>query len=140
MDRLTKALALCLAFPLIANLAGCGGADEDFDDFDSGSASFAAPNDFDESQLPADFPRDLIPPDYQTGNYIELGSVATASFESGTPIAETVEHYTALVGEPSLDNESADAERTAQWDVSPWVLSAVGSASESIIGISKIAN
>lgn len=137
MTRLTTVLTVCLSLPVIMNLAGCGGADESFDDFGSDSASFAVPNDFDESQLPADFPNNLIPPDYHTGNYIELGSVATGSFETGASVANTVEHYTDLLGAPGLDNTSTDGERTAQWDASPWTLSVVGNASESLVGLSR---
>jgi hypothetical protein len=134
------AFALCLSLPAALSLTACGGADEDFDDFGSDSANFGVANDFDESQLPDDFPMNLIPPDYASGNFMALGAVATASFESATPVGDTVAHYTALLGEPRLDNMSADGERTAQWDVSPWMLSVIGSARESIVGVTKTGN
>lgn len=137
MTRLTSTLTICLSLASITGLAGCGGADESFDDFGSDSASFSAPNEFDESQLPADFPNNLIPPGYHTGNYMELGAVATGSFESDAPVADTVEHYTGLLGEPRLDNTSADGERAAQWDTSPWTLSVIGNDGESIVGLSR---
>ncbi len=137
MTRFTSALTICLFLASITGLASCGGADESADDFGSDSAGFSVPNEFDESQLPADFPNNLIPPGYRTGNYMELGSIATGSFESNASVADTVEHYTGLLGAPRLDNTSADGERTAQWDVSPWTLSVIGSAGESIIGLSR---
>jgi len=126
------------ALGLIA-LSACGDEEEDavVDDFSVSAPGNSSASDFDESQLPDDFPRRLIPRDYASGVYTQLGQAQTASFESEADVDEMVTYYKDLVGEPALDHVG-DGQRTAQWDVSPWMLSVIGSADEAVIGITKV--
>lgn len=140
-------LAVALATGLLT-LAACGG-DDGGSDGGSGVESDdpaavtdnetgAGESGFDESTLPDDFPRDLIPPSYDFGTYTELGATRTGSFESTTPVDESIAHYTGLLGEPTLAVEGEAGERSVQWQESEWLVSVIGKADESIIGISKI--
>ena len=134
MSRLTF---LALLVVLSLSVVSCGGADDEFV-AENGTDPVTAGG-FDEAQLPADFPRDLIPPDYDSGTYFELGQVATATFESRRPVGETIGYYVERLGEPSQATGGNESERLAQWETTPWVLSVLGKEDESIVGFSKVA-
>jgi len=131
----------CSFVTFLLAISGCGSsAQEDFAEFDfeSGADPFGAASAFDESQLPPDFPRNLIPPGYESAASMELGNVLTISFEDDAPINNTIERYVQLLGEPRFDNENPARQRTAQWEVAPWMLTVIGSEDESIIGFTKL--
>ena len=116
--------------------ASDGGADGDGAGADEGNTGGAGG--FDESTLPDDFPRELIPPSYDQGSYLDATNNRTASFESGDPVTGTVDHYTGLLGDPTLVTEGEDGEVLAQWQDGPWIVSVVGGPSESLVGISSL--
>ena len=127
-----------ISFAMLA-LAACGGSDDaSQDEYD---AEYFMPDEtFDESQLPADFPRDLVPPDYHAGGFVELGQVTGASFESTAAVEDSIDHYTKLLGEPLMDIQSGDGDRMVQWrdtPYEPWIVAVIGNDGESIISISK---
>ncbi len=139
---MTKKLISVLAVVMMMVVVSCGGDDggsgsaDDSGRSDNGNeASSAADNGFDESQLPDDFPTELIPPTYNSGTYLDLDDLNTASFGNATPIDETIDHYTDLIGEPKQIVEGDTGEKTALWEVTGWVVSALGSPEESFIGI-----
>ena len=125
------------------SLVSCGGDDSDGDDTggsteESDGGSAAADSDFDESTLPDDFPRDLIPTSYDTGSFLNLADSQSAGFESGVPVEDTIAHYQGLLGDPTLAVEGEEGQRTAQWEESGWLVSVVGSPDESLVGIARI--
>lgn len=136
----TPSLCTCLMSVALLSLVACGGGDdESYDEDDSGYV--ASQEAFDESELPTDFPRDLIPPDYHTGGYAELGEVSGASFESSAPVQESIDYYTELLGEPKLAVDSGDGDRLVQWHETPyppWVVGVLGNDGESVISVSKL--
>ena len=136
MRTVSKLVILCLFSLVTASLVACGGSDDDSVAGD-GAGMSGSPS-FDESQLPADFPRDLIPGDYDSADYASLGQVTSAVFENRTPVAETIDQYIALLGEPDLNVDTGDGDRSAQWNTKPWTVGILGDDSESIIGFSKI--
>lgn len=136
MERSTKAVAMSLLALALVTLAGCDAGEEPPLIVDPGEA--IADSDFDESQLPPDFPLELLPPTYAVGTFAELGGIASISFENRAPVEQTILHYAALLGEPTLDADSADGGRTVQWhDAGPWHLSVIGDGNESIIGFAR---
>ena len=118
------------------SLAACAGGDDDAVSQDTEVTS--ASEDFDESQLPPDFPRNLIPPTYDTGGFVELGPTRTATFENRTPVEQTIDYYVGVLGEPTINVQGDASDRMAQWQISPWALSILGSDGESIVGFTKI--
>jgi hypothetical protein len=136
MERSTKAMATSLLTLALVAFAGCDAGEHPPVIVDSGEA--VADPDFDESQLPPDFPLELLPPTYAVGTFAELGGVASISFENNVPVEQTIFHYAALLGEPTLDADTTDGGRTVQWhDAGPWHLSVIGDGNESIIGFAR---
>ena len=128
----------CFALSIVLSLSvvSCGSTDDETSG--ENGTGFDTAGSFDESQLPGDFPRHLIPPNYDAGNYLELGQIATASFESGRPVGETIEYYVERIGEPVQITGNDQSERVAQWDTTPWILSVIGKEDESIVAFSKL--
>lgn len=93
---------------------------------------------FDESQLPEGFPKDLIPAEYDTGSYTSLGQVDGAVFENGTPVDETIAHYTEVLGEPTINVDDGGREKSAQWHTKPWAVGVLGNDRESIVSFTRI--
>ena len=117
-------------------LIACGGPDDvesDANDYGSDISS-----DFDESQLPGDFPQELIPTTYNSASYTKLGQVESAAFENDEPATETIDHYIGLLGEPAVIIKGDDSEASAQWTKTPWAVSVTGNSGESIIGITRV--
>ena len=116
---------------------GAADADSSGESGSVGAGSDESGGDFDESQLPADFPTEIIPANYDFASYAELGSTLTAAFETTDAAASMVDRYSDLLGEPdSLVDD--DGGVLAQWTSGDWVISLVGDSSESIIGATKI--
>ena len=138
MTTVSRRFALSLAFLACLGLVGCGAGDEQ--DSSADDAEFMANSEFDESQLPADFPTNLIPPNYDGATYTQLGPVETASFESSRPVREAIEHYTGLLGEPTLDTGDADGdgEIIVQWNMTPWAVSVLGGDDETMVGFTRV--
>ncbi len=133
--RITLVAGLLSLMSLV--LVACDG-DNDGADAEYEAESVASQEKFDLSQLPADFPRNLIPGEYHSSVYAKLGEIETASFESRTPVSQSIDHYTTLLGKPTLDSGAGGTERVVQWQSSPWMLSVVGSPDESIIGFTRM--
>ena len=126
--------SLCASVCLL--LAACGGGSDDVDVADG--AGMSGSGDFDESQLPADFPKDLIPGDYDSGVFTTLGQVQSAVFENRTPVGDTIDRYVELLGKPEISSDAGDGDRTVQWHTKPWALSIIGNDGESIVSFSRI--
>lgn len=130
-----RIFAMLLLVVMLVPLSACGG-DED---------TYAASEEttFDLSQLPADFPRQLIPPSYDRAEYNDLtqmGIGKSATFESSLSVDETIKHYTALLGEPTINADPGDGsgERGANWYETPWmpwIVTIMGGPRESIVGV-----
>ena len=79
--------------------------------------------DFDLDDLPEDFPRDLVPPEYDRGTVASLAGISTISFEGGVSYDEAISYYTGLRGEPS-QVVGEPGSRLASWTRGPdWVIS-----------------
>jgi len=123
-------------------LVACGG-----DDVTAGDESrFAvAQVDSGESDLPDDFPADLIPPDYDSVNFADLRAVngtQAAIFASSAPAREVIYHYIDLLGEPTVnvDAELGGGTDQAHWSESsypPWLVGIYGNQDESTITVIK---
>lgn len=140
MNATNSNVLLMLAALLL--LIACG----DQDDGPVPASDFAygfANNGTDESQLPDDFPHELIPTHYDQMNYVDMshiGGIAGASFESTAPVQRAIDHYIGILGEPKISVGSADEERMLQWHTTPhppWIVGVMGTDSETIVAISK---
>ncbi|MDH3684176.1 MAG: hypothetical protein OEV40_30010 [Acidimicrobiia bacterium] len=138
--RTRRRLAVALAAATLA-LISCGSSENGASESQEADADGTAPaseSGFDESVLPDDFPTNLIPPAYDTGAYLDVPGTQTASFESSRPVDESIDHYTDLLGEPTVAVEGDPGQKNVQWQDSDWIVSVIGSPEESIIGISKL--
>ncbi|MCP3992375.1 MAG: hypothetical protein GY724_25110 [Actinomycetia bacterium] len=120
-----------------SDAGGSGSADDSGGSDNGNEATNAADTGFDESQLPDNFPTELIPPAYSSGTYLDIDDLNSAAFESSTPINETIDHYTDLIGEPKQTVEGDTGEKTAMWEDGGWIVSVIGSPEESFIGIAE---
>ena len=136
MNRTMNRIAL-LSFVFLA-VSACGAGDSESVGAED-DVEFELNTVFDKSQLPADFPLNLIPLVYDTGSYTQLGNVDGASFESRRPVEESISYYTGVLGEPTISVDAGDGDRTAQWHTSPWAIAVMGNEGESIVGISRVA-
>lgn len=94
---------------------GTTSSNTDSDGFDSG---------FGESDLPAGFPGELIPPSYSSGAILENAGQEIVAFRSGLTFDDAVAHYTDILGE-GLVIEAGD--RQAMWLDGPgWALALFG--------------
>lgn len=130
--------ALCASLVL----AACGGeSDESALDDDQGFVT--ADESVGGTELPADLPQELIPPQYEGSDYIDLramGGMESVTFQSTAPARESIEYYSGLIGEPTLATDSAEGESLAQWNTTPyppWMLSVIGNARETIVTLGK---
>lgn len=124
-----------IAFVACLVLVACGGQDDaglEQGEYENGGSSV-----FDASQLPDDFPRELIPTTYDSGSYAKLGQVESATFESSEPVGKTIDHYVELLGDPATRVGGDGSDASAQWRTTPWAVSILGNDSESIIGFTK---
>ena len=98
----------------------------------------------DVKDLPADFPRDLIPPEYTTMNYVDMravGGVEGANFEAARSVDGPMQYYTKLLGEPTITVGEAGGERNSQWHKTPherWAVSVLGSDANFIVSLSRV--
>ena len=128
-------------------IAACGGSDDDgtteAGDAEAGAGDAAAVGEsdsgsFDTAELPDGFPSDLIPPSFDSSSVLALGGQQTVTFESTTPVDDTIAHYTDALGAPTNAAEGDTGEKTAQWQTGEWLLSVIGSGSESIVGFTQL--
>jgi hypothetical protein len=119
---------------VMVSLIACGGDDTGIAANDSG---------MDESQLPEDFPHELVPPSYDRIEYVDMrafGSIESASFESDDAVKIAIDHYVGLLGEPTVNVGSGDGDRISQWQSTPyppWLLAVIGNDGETIVTVSK---
>ena len=123
--------------------AACGSWDGENAEADDTNA-FAEESGTNLSDLPADFPRELIPEQYTTLYYTDMkhinGTVG-ASFESFEPVEPTIQHYMALLGEPTINVDSDDGERNVQWHKTRWpgwIVGVLGNDGETIVSVTKV--
>ena len=113
---------------------GDGGSDGGSDEV--GGESGQDP-DFDVTTLPEDFPAELVPPVWETGQYTLATDFPTATFESSMPFDEIVTYYDSVHGEGVVLGDEPGA-RVAEWtDSPPWIVS-VFEDEPVRIGISQI--
>lgn len=124
-------------------VAACGDSGEEGrDDRRSGAIDDEVTIDLDD--LPDDFPRELMPPKYDRADYVDLRSIngtRAATFENTSHVQEAIGYYTGLIGEPTIDVDSGDGDRLAQWHGSPfppWVVGVMGGADETIVTVSTV--
>lgn len=96
------------------------------------------------ADLPDDYPRELMPPDYDKADYVDLRAIngtRATTFESNTDVQESIDYYIDLLGEPKINVDSGDGDRLVQWHMSPyppWVVGVMGNADESIVTVSTL--
>lgn len=129
-------IAGLLLFALLALISCDGGKNNE--SAESEDHNITTQEKFDLSELPADFPRDLIPGEYHSSVHAKLGKVESASFETRTPVNDTIDHYTKLIGKPASDADAGETERMVQWHTKPWALAVIGKHDESIISFTKM--
>lgn len=123
-------------------IAGCGGNNDD-KQADSYDDDYLIEDSFDISQLPGDFPQELILPDYERADYADMtqfGGAEGAAFESSAPADATIDHYITLLGEPKINVTTPDGGRNAIWQEtpwSPWMVSVLGDRGESLVSVAK---
>ena len=133
-----RILAISILIAALVPLSACGGDDDSYVANEKTT--------FDVSQLPADFPHQLIPPAYDHAEYndmTDMGIGKSATFESSMSVDEAIRHYTELLGEPTINADPGDGsgERGANWYETPWkpwLLTIMGGPGESIIGVVKL--
>ena len=136
------ALAGLFATGMLLSTA-CGGADDETSESEELSA-YAGESGAEQAELPADFPRDLIPPRFTSSFYTDMKHIngtEGAAFESSEPVQSTIEHYVALLGEPTLSVDSEDGQKNVQWHTTPWagwIVGVLGSDTETIVSVTKL--
>ena len=123
--------------------AACGGSDDEQHlERDIGAA--AAGDSIDLSDLPDDFPQELVPPHYDTAEYFDLrttNGTRSSTFQSSANVQGSIDHYVGLLGEPTINIDSGDGDRLLQWHESPhppWVVGVMGDAGETIVTVSTM--
>ncbi len=133
-DLQTALLTLAL-LPLLA----CG---NDENDSSEQSDSYASESNISIDELPDDFPRALILPNYDTVNYTDMrpfGGMEGVGFESQAPVEDTIRHYTDLLGEPAV-SVGEDDDRASNWHEtpwSPWIVGIMGDSGQSLVSVTK---
>lgn len=127
----------------ILTVSACGDSDdEQLSELDTDKA--AAESSIDLSGLPDDFPRELIPPEYDRADYVDLRAVngtRTTAFESTAHVQGSIDFYVGLLGEPTINVDAGDGDRLVQWHNSPyppWVVGVMGNAGETIVSVSTM--
>lgn len=123
-----------------------GGDDSDVavDDNDSGDDDGSGfdeitgqGSDFDLSSLPDNFPSELVPPNWDTGQYSDITGYPTVTFESSMSFDDAIAHYDAVYGEGIVVGNDP-GERLAQWTRNPpWIVS-VFEGDPMMIGITEL--
>ncbi len=111
---------------------GDGAVSDDRDDVPTGQSA-----DFDLTTLPEDFPAELVPPIWDTGQYTDDLGLPTATFESSMPFEEIITYYDSVHGDGVVVGDDP-GERLAQWTASPpWIVSVLEGA-PATIGITQV--
>jgi len=124
-------------------IAGCGKGGEEQTSAQETDAGLPK-SDFDVADLPGDFPRELMPPEYETAEYVDLTQIngtRAVNFESTANVQGAIDHYVGLLGEPTINVDSGDGDRLLQWQESPhppWLVSVMGGADETIISVATL--
>ncbi len=139
IQKLTVATISVLIL-LTHNACGDGvSQDNDANDSDSFAAEDGGTS---LAELPDDFPSELVPPNYDKVEYFDLthaGAARGVVFESDDDVQAAIEHYTDLLGEPTLSVESE--EKMVQWHTTPykpWMLGVMGNTQETIVSVSAL--
>ncbi len=142
MKTFERTRGMALSAVLLA-LAACGSSDDEeiaslSDDDYAIDAGFAA------TEFPPDFPEQLIPPSYDKGEYMDLRHIngtRAAVFESDGAVDTSIAHYVELLGEPTIDVNAGEDQRSAQWHetpYSPWLVGVLGDSGETFVTVSTI--
>ena len=141
MNRNTFLAGLITA--TILAVSACGdNDDEQLSELETDSA--AVEGSIDLSDLPDDFPQELMPPEYDRADYVDLQAVngtRATTFESTANVQGSIDFYTGLLGEPTINVDSGDGDRLVQWHKSPyppWVVSVMGNAGETIVSVNTM--
>lgn len=98
--------------------------DQGGDDGEGAGAGTEMDPNFDLSQIPDDFPSELLPDDYTAGFYAELGSIRNVNFHVARSFDDVIADYTDRIGEPPILAEGE--ERLASWTVDgEWAVSVI---------------
>jgi hypothetical protein len=128
-------LAVLIAFAACGGDADDSGSDGVNDDAATGGGNSSEVGDagfdtgFDEGNLPAGFPSELIPPSYTSGQILNMGELEVIAFNSEQSFDDALAHYTGLLGDGQLIE--AGGSRQAQWLEGPdWAVALFKSADE----------
>ncbi len=127
----------------VLSVTACGASDdEQYSELDTDAA--AEEGSIDLSDLPDDFPRELMPQKYDKADYNDLRSIngtRGTMFESSAHVQESIDYYIGLLGEPTINVDSGDGDRLVQWHESPyppWIVGVMGNAGETIVTVSTL--
>lgn len=96
------------------------------------------------TQLPQDFPRELIPESYSSMHYMDMKHIngtETVAFESTEAVEDSIQHYVELLGDPTVSVEGDDGEWNANWHSTPWppwIVGVLGNEGETFVSVSKL--
>lgn len=124
-------------------VSACGDSnDEQLSEHETDEA--AVEGSIDLSDLPDDFPRELMPTGYDRADYVDLQAIngtRATTFESTAHVQVSIDFYIALLGEPTINVDSGDGDQLVQWHNSPyppWVVGVIGNAGETIVTVSTM--
>ncbi len=124
--------------------AACGASDDEQYDDEQNSEYQTDEGGIDLTDLPDDFPRELIPQRYDTADYMDLRAIngtRATNFQSTANVQGSIDHYVGLLGEPTISVDSGDGDRMVQWHESPylpWTVSVMGNAGETIVTVTTL--
>ena len=138
-----KTLFAGLITATLLAVAACGDSDDE-QNSEPGPNAAAMEGDIDLSDLPDDFPRELMPPKYDRADYFDLRAIngtRATTFESSAHVQGSIDFYIGLLGEPPINVDSGDGDRLVQWHKSPyppWAVSVMGNAGETIVSVNTM--
>ncbi len=116
---------------LVLVAVSCGGGDSvdvNGGDLDNGGGEGGGvlSTDFSVSDLPADFPDDLVVPDIIGGERVEIGGLESVTFETSMSYEDAVAFYTDALGDPTFVGGDADSRLGSWTNHGDWAVQVLG--------------